>query len=138
MHWMLVIVSGIILFVISMSALEGARSESFQAKASSIGGIAGALVVVLGLFSAFYLDDYYQYEGHIPINKDVRSKSCFITFERQNYDLHDSWYGVDSMHVYSQRSERVLGFIRNDDDGRLILREMRDPRFDNVIEKMEN
>ena len=65
--------------------------------------------------------------------------------KKNNIDLGDWTYrimvkerGMDYVYVYSSNSERWFGFIKNDEDGKLILRETKDPKFDSVLERKEN
>ena len=134
MHWIIFIIIFAIIFFIGIRMVEDNPSWGLP----SI--IVGAAFVILGICAGFQLDNQVRFEGRYEIVPDKYGgeDQCFITHQGMAYDLHPSWCVLDSVYVYSSNSEKWLGFIRNDEDGKLILRETKDPKFDSVLERKEN
>jgi len=134
MHWIIFTIIFVAIFVIGTFVIE----ENSRLGLPII--IVGAVFAIVGICAGFNLDDQVRFEGRYEIVPDKYGVAdrCFITYQGITYDLHSSWCDLDSVYVYSSNSERWLGFIKNDEDGKLILRETKDPKFDSVLERKEN
>ncbi len=134
MHWIIFTIIFAIIFFIGIGVIDNNFNWGFPII------IVGLVFAIVGICAGFKLDDQVRFEGRYEIVPDKYGGKdrCFITHQGMAYDLHSSWCGLDSVYVYSSNSERWFGFIKNDEDGKLILRETKDPKFDSVLERKEN